>query len=332
MSKKSSKRKASIKSSILLLLLIAILLIASTYAWFTANKTVTISSLNVNVEAQNGLQISTDAVKWKAVISNEDITTNAYSGNKNQIPTTMEPVSTVGTVTGGYMEMFYGTAAPGDTGDYELTATKEGAEEAGATGRFIAFDIFLKADKQMALKLTTNSKVTSLASDKGLQNASRVAFCVLGNGGSDTPPGTAQGWNTGGNLGVGETYFWEPNADSHTAVAAASANSTYYGGASTVQAGTGHEPIEYYGVNQAIEEGVPLSQVNDGTGGAAFTKVTPTVSTDATMEAATEIFTIKQGITKVRVYMWVEGQDVDCDNSASGTDLTFDIQLEAPEE
>ena len=122
MSKKSSKRKASIKSSILLLLLIAILLIASTYAWFTANKTVTISSLNVNVEAKNGLQISTDAQNWKAVISNEDITKNAYTGNKNQIPTTMEPVSTVGTVTDGFMGMFYGTAAPGDTGSYELTA------------------------------------------------------------------------------------------------------------------------------------------------------------------------------------------------------------------
>ena len=44
--KKESKRKTSIKSSILILLLIAILLISSTYAWFTANKTVTISDIN----------------------------------------------------------------------------------------------------------------------------------------------------------------------------------------------------------------------------------------------------------------------------------------------
>ena len=252
MSKKSSKRKASIKSSILLLLLIAILLIASTYAWFTANKTVTISSLNVNVEAKNGLQISTDAQNCKA-------------------------------------------------------------------------------DKEMQLSLTTNSKVTSAASDKGLQNASRVAFCLLGNGTADTPPATAQGWKKAGTLGDGTTYLWEPNADSHTSLAAASANSTYYGGASTVKAGTGQAPITYYGVNKAIVAGVPLSQVNNGKGGDAFTQVTPTASTNATMDAATQIFTVQQGITKVRVYMWVEGQDVDCDNSASGTDLTFDLQLEAPE-
>ena len=27
--------------------------------------------------------------------------------------------------------------------------------------------------------------------------------------------------------------------------------------------------------------------------------------------------------------MWVEGQDVDCENGASGTDITFDLQFTA---
>ena len=42
------REKKNLKSSLLVLLLIAILLIASTYAWFTANTTVTISSLFTN--------------------------------------------------------------------------------------------------------------------------------------------------------------------------------------------------------------------------------------------------------------------------------------------
>ena len=33
------------------------------------------------------------------------------------------------------------------------------------------------------------------------------------------------------------------------------------------------------------------------------------------------------GITKVRVYMWIEGQDIDCENNASGTDITYNIEL-----
>ena len=71
---KNRKRKANLKSSILILLLMAILLTASTYAWFTANKTVRVSTLNVNVQAQNGLQISADGEKWKSVLDLADIT------------------------------------------------------------------------------------------------------------------------------------------------------------------------------------------------------------------------------------------------------------------
>ena len=39
------------------------------------------------------------------------------------------------------------------------------------------------------------------------------------------------------------------------------------------------------------------------------------------------ILSIKQGITKIRVYMWIEGQDIDCENNASGTDITYNIEL-----
>jgi hypothetical protein len=37
--------------------------------------------------------------------------------------------------------------------------------------------------------------------------------------------------------------------------------------------------------------------------------------------------TLQRGITKVRVYMWIEGQDVDCENSASGGNITYGLQI-----
>ena len=64
---KKTKRKFDLKSAILILLLLAALLTASTYAWFTANKVVTVSDIDVHIEAQNGLQISangTDSVSY----------------------------------------------------------------------------------------------------------------------------------------------------------------------------------------------------------------------------------------------------------------------------
>ena len=65
---KKSKRKNNLKESIILLLLLILLLVSSTYAWFTANETVKISTIDVTIAASNGLQISTDATTWKALI------------------------------------------------------------------------------------------------------------------------------------------------------------------------------------------------------------------------------------------------------------------------
>ena len=71
MAKENKKRKGNLKYSILLLLLIAILLITSTYAWFTANQVVSVGTLDVQVQAANGLQISVDAIHGKHLYQNK---------------------------------------------------------------------------------------------------------------------------------------------------------------------------------------------------------------------------------------------------------------------
>lgn len=327
---KKSKRKSEVKASILVLLLIAILLIASTYAWFTANKTVTISTLDVNVAAQNGLQISTDGTTWKSIITKEDIT-KGYTGHTNQLPTTMEPVSTIGEIgtdaKAGKMKMFYGTVLPNKTtGKSELTAVEE-SEAAGASGKFIAFDIFLKVDAPTDLNLSADSNVIVKegTTDRGLQNAARVAFCVEGS----EPAGTSVDTITAlkGAVSFGEpnstTYIWEPNSDVHTAAAVSNAKDTY--GITTAQ-GPNEDAVEYYGVKQKIDTGIELINTNNGTDTTNFTKITPNYITKKVMQD-TKVFKLEAGITKVRVYMWVEGQDVDCENSASGSDIAFNVQF-----
>ena len=71
-SKKNRKRKG-ILLAIIMILFTGVVLTASTYAWFTANRSVTVESIDVNVQATEGLQISTDATDWKAVITNDDL-------------------------------------------------------------------------------------------------------------------------------------------------------------------------------------------------------------------------------------------------------------------
>ena len=60
-----------------------------------------------------------------------------------------------------------------------------------------------------------------------------------------------------------------------------------------------------------------------------FDKVTTKWATTANNTATPEFKQLSAGVTKIRVYMWVEGQDVDCENGASGTDITFDLQFTA---
>lgn len=322
--KKNSKRKSNLKSSLLLLLLLAILLISSSYAWFTANQTVTVSSLQVNVQASNGLQISADGTTWKAVLANSDLTgvTPTYSGNTNQIPAELAPVSTVGKVTNGAMEMFFGTVKTNDAGTYVLEASQE-TDTRGTTGHYIAFDLFLKVDATTPIYMTSNSKVAKVGeTDLGLQNAARVAFVNEGTTAASSSIDTIQGLK----LADGNALIWEPNYDTHTSNGVAAARDTY--GITTTQ--TGGSQLSYNGIKAAIpaDAGVTMIQTTNPST-TYFGAVSPAYKTINGFTESQSFITLQPGVTKLRVYMWIEGQDVDCENGASGTDITFDLQFTA---
>lgn len=322
---KKSKRKNDVKSSILVLLLIAILLIASTYAWFTSNRTVTVNSLDVNVAAKNGLQISADGTNWKSVLQKDDLLPAnldaTYANNKNQLPDTMEPVSTAGGVTSGELDLYYGTVEAAGNG-YSLTTVKE-TDAKGTEGRYIAFDVFLKVDAETKIALTPDSNVRFTdTTTKGLENASRVAFLIQGNQATGTALGTIQGMSGATSFGTGTTtHVWEPNYDVHTAAGVANAQSTY--GKTTSE--TGAAALPYYGVQKAITSGVDITKTETDT--TNFAQINPDYKTAKGNTDNYEIFTLSPGITKVRVYMWVEGQDVDCENTASGANIQFNLQF-----
>ena len=321
---KRNKRKNNTRYSLLLLLLLLVFLIVSTYAWFTANQTVTISTLDVNVQTSNGLQISADAINWKTILQKEDITgaTATYATNTNQMPTEMEPVSTAGVVTSGVMDMYSGEVDAHDNGvDYTLVSNKL-TDTRGTDGTYIAFDIFLRVDQASQVYLTTASNVTYKqdATDKGLQNAARVAFIDEGNASIETEPTTIQALKNGTS-----SIIWEPNYDVHTAAGVLNAKEIY--GITTTT--TGGTQLSYDGIKAAIDigKGVTLKTANKTSFADLFETVTPTISTVKDFDAQQSLLNLNAGITKVRIYMWVEGQDVDCENNASGTDISFNVQI-----
>lgn len=324
MVKKNERRKNNLRYSLLLLLLLLVFLMVSTYAWFTANQTVTISTLDVNVQTSNGLQISADAINWKTILQKADITgaSATYTSSVNQVPDEMQPVSSAGIVDTdtGYMDMYFGTVDALDDGTgYSLASDKE-VDTRGAEGRYIAFDIFLRVDQTTPVYLTTASNIITKegAADKGLQNAARVAFIDEGNI-ADVGDSTGAQALKGGTTSI----IWEPNYDVHTAAGVANAKEIY--GLDTTT--TGATQLSYQGIKAefADTEGVTLKNTN--TFSQYFQTVTPIISTVKDFDTQQTLLNLKAGITKVRIYMWVEGQDVDCENNASGTDISFNVQI-----
>lgn len=321
---KKNKRQRKLLLSILMLLLLFVMLTSTSYAWFTANKTVTVSTINVNVAAANGLQISVDGLDWKSVITNDDIINaiNTYPTATNQLPSSsvsLAPVSSIGTIdSSGFMEMYLGEVVSDENGVYQLTATKSTETNTTTSGHFIAFDMFIQVQEETELYLTEKAAVTAGDTNSGIQNASRIAFIVEGNVAAGSSGTTIQSLVDA----AATPIIWEPNYDVHTSAAVSHASSTYGISTST----TGAAKLDYYGVKAPITTAVAL----DSTDVAYFSKVTPAIATEAAginANAYQSLLTLNAGITKIRIYMWVEGQDVDCENMASGGAINFDLQF-----
>lgn len=340
MAKKSQKKKKKNFSGLLLLLFLSVVLLTtSTYAWFTANKTVSISDINVNVEAKGGIQISTDATSWKTLISNADITagyTVEGVADKNMLPTLLNAVSADGATTGGYLNMWKGTVGNDDSGDFILTAAAS-EEKKGTTGDFVAFDIFLRTDSAGPLYLEKGSgtDVTSGSNDKGLQNAARIALVTEGNvAATDTVK------NMVSLAGATDVTILEPNYNQHTSYGVTQAGLYYkkysytaVGSEAGISAGTSNGALSCDGVSKAIDTGIKLENTNATDNSTFFaTTTTKPLSTDfvAAADGTQDMLlyaNLPAGVTKIRVYMWVEGQDVDCENNASGAYLTYKLSF-----
>lgn len=359
---RSSKKKNSRRILLLLLLIVAtgIMLTTTSYAWFTANETVSVNTITVNVAAQNGIQISVDGTAWRSIIQTDDIrgahaafttTTLSY----NMLPPILEPVSTAGNIAAnGRMDMFYGVVETNAGGDYILTATQETesrhVETTNNPARFIAFDLYLKVDQAADnLYITTDSGVTTAdQDDSGIKNATRMAFVIQGNTTAGDTLANVQALNDGTD---NEVYIWEPNYNSHTPEGQANGRNVY-AVTQTQLTGVCSNPLHtteedcdpaaeetwtapirvpYEGVIAPIADtdDVLLEEANSTAAEAAnnafFDAVTITYATEEGFTEEIEAFGLLAGITKIRVYMWVEGQDLDCENNASGGNINFDL-------
>jgi len=317
------KNKKRIRWMILLLALTAITLSTATYSWFSTNRTVYISELNIKVQAQGGIEISADAKEWQPMITHENIVeaNKTYPTSINQLPMSMEPVSTGKIVQDGKLQMYYGYVE-NKKDNYILSAKKDEEKETTEEGKFMAFDVFLKADNDTELYLSNLSGATYSGITPGIQNAVRFAFLVEGNISDKLDFVTAQRLN---GATSDTTYIWEPNYDTHSENGIKNALQVYGIKASE----SNSERIIYDGIISEISKNtnVIINEANENKYPNLFKKVNIDYATKKEFEENIQIFPLKAGITKVRIYIWIEGQDVDCENMSAIGNIIFNFQF-----
>ena len=245
-----------------------------------------------------------------------------YRLAENQFPDTLSGVSTVGNVTNGKMDIFYGIVSEATDGVYNLMSVTQteincSGDEECVDKNYIAFDVFLLVTVPATIAITPTSNVvpTEGAIDKGSQNAARVGFVVEGTVNQNVEPYVAQGLR-GGRKGL----IWEPNYDRHTESGVKAAKEFY--NITTQESGAARLP--YKGINS--EFGVPVLLTETHTS-PYFSDVTPDIATTQTFMNSQVLTNIPAGITKIRVYLWLEGQDVDMENNAANTKLSYNLEL-----
>lgn len=278
-------KKRRILLALIMLIISGISLTTATYAWFTANQKVTVEQIDVKATASGGIQISADASSW----SNTVTLTQLRGVATNTIPeTALNPVTTIGSQTTGQFDFYLGTL---DDAGSQVKLT----DEPETNGNVVAFDLYFYTATPQTLRFAGETKVTAKddTNDAKLKYSMRVGFLYQGN----TPTSvaaTALALKTG--TSANQT-IWEPYADVHTDYAK---NQLSANGVMTTLGG-----------KTATADYVATTDSN------TFASVTNVTTNDGTNYPSSVTWSLSPGISKIKVYIWIEGQDIDCEDTAS---------------
>lgn len=304
---KNTLKKRTFISAIAMLVVSAIVLTSSTFAWFSMAKRVEVETMNLNITSPDGVQLSGNADAFTTMITLADLkgeTTArwaAYKGNINNFPELLSPSSSTLYVARSLPTFYSGSI--NDAG--RLSAYK--VENDMASG-YVAFDIFVKVAEDMPIYW--NETTVTCDDNPDVVSAMRVA---LVNCGTVAPKAVAEDILKVNpvNAAQSRVVMYEPNSTKHTAA------SGYAEGATV--------PNEY--IDAAFENRVPSGNGKNVSIDSNFVSASEaTLATDAN-KATNASFNALAGINRVRVYLWMEGNDVDCANDVAGATIGFNLVL-----
>jgi hypothetical protein len=336
-----SKKKLNSKLLILITFFTGVLLIISSYAWLSASLNVKVKFFDLVVSTDNGLFISLDGVDFSDTVEISmnsvinDIKTN-YPSNTNQWASGgLWPVSSDGikTLNNDKFDVYLG-----EVSRYRLKKRNRkflntkliNETESSANNIYIAFDIFLKnvsgspksdnlyLDEGTTIDFEEDTDQETRDSMSNIMNSMRFGIVRIGSVSSKSDIRTIQGIKCNGNC---QEIIYEPKITAHSSDSIAKA----------LEYGIVLEDGKYMPTYAVINEGEFLEHTNgqEGSGiplDTAHFKLQDTI-TDS--DFADPIFDIPNGITKLRVYVWIEGQDIDSlETNSKGAPIYIAINFE----
>jgi len=318
------RRRKNTKIMFLVTLFLGVLFITSTYAWFSSSLNVKINFINLKVDTDTGLFISLDGVNWgdEVTISSDSILyeiKEAYPNHTNQWALNgLWTVSTRGIPNpdSDKFDVYYGAFGKYKEGELKgqkyLRTFLIDESRPYSMNKFISFDIFLKnasgSPRPDNIYLTENTVFTFRedVTDEiryemsGIMNSIRLGIVRIGSTSINSIPYELQNVKCEGNC---TSYIYEPFSRDHSEKSINDAKE--YG--ITINEG------EYYPTYAVYKEGEYLNHksgfLNDGVGvDENYFTLQTTFFEDAFEDP---LFQIPNGYLKLRVYVWLEGQDID---------------------
>ena len=328
-------RKRNIYITIFLIFVFAILLIVSSYAWFSTTLNVQIKTFNMLVTKNDGLSISHDAVSFGNYIeiSKEllyDNLAKTYPGHKTIWNANgLVPVSTNGPQKNGHLFDVYTTSGIWykdfvKRTEGKITTRLYDQSVPKKYSYFLSFDVFFLNDtgSPVADNLYFDSGTGFIINEEldeemqGLVNSLRIGIVKVGSLPKTATAREVQNLECTSNC---EFVIYEPFRTQHAQMAID--NAERHG----IEVVDGEEFPTYANINEV--DRLPIVDTISGSS-------TLDTTNFALQKTITErdfdkpLFSVPDGYTKARIYIWIEGQDIDSlETMSSGTNVDISVNF-----
>lgn len=308
-------RKRNIVVYFYMILILFSLTSVATYTWFSLSQTPRVSDMNLYVNTQSGfeLALTPDAEEWVYQLDFLDMV---------DVTTPLRPVT-----WSEQNQLFFAAEYGIDgrlTGQWEALSDERNANKDNLDGYYIKASFYARSGQPVTVSLSPAVEVEEGVSGSGtyligtpVWNGEQI---LHDNGGQNAENAVRIGIRitpvdeTGAQApGEIKFYIYEPNCDTH------------------LDGTTGYVPTPSIdGTSTLIGDDSLILQT-----GSTWTEAYP-VQRDVVVRelgeflTPTELFALEAGeLVRIDVYVWLEGQDVDCTNQITGAQIIASLQFAA---